>query len=321
MNVDTDTPDYLISAQELGSLTNQTYRDVLNEFEPEQLIKVTHQRIGILPKEVRNYLSQRGTDFAFKVIVHVNLKGGVGKTVSSITLATRALQYGFKTCILDLDSQGSATLAFNKVPDQDDPIFIDVWQRPSDMLIGALKKVQEGFYILPSALENGLLDANLTNPTWQKNAVRQVCAELKKNDFDLVIVDCPPSLGTAVISAICAADIIVIPTSHDVFAQQGLTLTLSEITAIRDTFGLPAPQIKILYTMFDRRITLSLQTYEKLQSQYPQYLIPFPIRTSSLYAKTSAAHKTVFSLNQMNQAKKDYDQYTRHLLGLDRETP
>ena len=215
-----------------------------------------------------------------------------------------------------MDAQANSTVAFNKVPDEEDPIFCDVWQNPEEMVMGSIRPITDGLHILPSSLENSLLDVNLINPGSQKKAVHGVCEVIKNNGFDLIMIDCPPSLGTAVISAICGADIIVIPTCCDEFSLKGLDFTLNEIESICDTFNLKKPEIHILLTQFDKRLNISTNAVEKISSRYPKYHVPFPIRISSLYSKMLEEKKTVFALTGKCRAKTDYDRYVRFLLKL-----
>ena len=265
---------------------------------------------------MKNFLSETGIDYSFKVVVFANMKGGVGKTTSAVSVATRAVQYGFRTCILDMDSQGSASFSFNMMPADDDPIFSDIWKNPDEMVMSALKKIDENLYLMPSSLDNGLLDLNLINPASQKNAVAQVCQTLKDNNFDLVIVDCPPSLGTAVISSVCAADIIVIPVCSDAFSIKGLQLVLSETESICSTFNLDIPKIEILYTKFDKRTGLSDEVLQDLRSWYPEFLFSSPIRTSTEFAKALGRKETIFASPRKSNGKEDYDHFVKHLLQL-----
>ena len=308
--------DYILTLAELAAAVSESEQALLRQLEPEGTFKLRGNRVGILPPYVRSFLRERGVDYSFQVIAHINLKGGVGKTTSTISLATRAAQYGFRTCILDMDSQGSATLAFGVTPQEDEPIFIDIWHRPGDMLMAALHEIQPGLYLLPSALENGLLDISLSNPASQKNAVRGICDVLRENAFDLVLIDCPPSLGAAVISSACAADLIVIPVGFDTFSLKGLQLTVNELNAIHETFGLPKPELNVLYTLFDRRVKQSTTTLKKLTAQYGERLIPVPIRTSTQFSKATNTFNTVFAAPGQRSTKEDYDHCLRHLLNI-----
>ncbi len=309
--------NYILTARELGTLTGQSTREILHHFDHQECINISGGLVGIPPQQVKKHLSARGVDYSFSVVAHINLKGGVGKTISSITAATRAVQYGFNTCLLDMDSQGSASLAFGIIPDEEAPVFCDVWQRPSEMVKDSLIHITDHLSLLPSSLENGLLDVHLMNPASQKHAVRGVCDVLQAHEFDLVIIDCPPSLGAAVISTICAADTIVIPVCGDSFSLKGLKLTLSEITSICEVFHLTQPTIHILYTKFDRRLKISRETFQQLSAMYHNLLIPVPIRTSSKYTNALAKQETIFATTRKSLAREDYDNYVRYLLGVD----
>lgn len=309
----------MISIDEFAGIFRLPKTRLQKAFKKDSLVKMPGGRRGIPPASLRSYFSKKGVDYSFRVIAHINLKGGTGKTTSTISAAARAAQYGFKTCILDMDSQANASLAFDLMPAEDEPIFSDIWQNPNEMVMGSLSRIDDDLYILPSSLENSLLDINLMNPVSQKNAVNGVCEVIGKNGFDLVMIDCPPSLGTAVISTICAADILVIPVCCDPFSIKGLEFTIREVASICDTFHLDAPKIHILLTKFDKRLAISANSLNEISSAYPDHLIPFPIRTSSEYAKMLDRHQTVFLRSGKSRAKTDYDRYVRYLLDFDND--
>jgi len=304
---------YMLTVDELSRLNGQQPKEILATFDETGLTPRSH----IMPSMVRQYFQRNGFEYAQKVVAHINLKGGTGKTTSAISLASRGAQYGFKTCIIDMDSQASASFAFGQEPQEDAPIFIDVWQNPRDMVMGAVREISEFLYILPSSLDNGLLDMQLINPAAQKNAVKGVCSELSGNGFDLIVIDCPPSLGTAIISTICATDIMVIPLNYDAFSKKGLDLTISETHSICDTFNLKIPEIKLLFTKFDGRIKMAKESFDQLMAKYPEAMVPFPIRTCSELSKTLDNHETIFASTRKNTARDDYDVYIKQLLGLD----
>lgn len=320
-STNTDAPLYRLSVTELATLQDLAVEHLLEALPDGTLQRGRGGQLEIPPASVRDYLSHQGVNYDFQVVAHINLKGGVGKTTTSVSLATRAAQYGFRCCLLDLDSQASATLALGVEPGEEQPVFVDIWQNPGDFLPGTLHTLQPGLSLFPSSLDNALLDVNLMNPSAQKQAVRSVCEKLRE-DYDLVVIDCPPSLGAAVVSAACAADTVVIPLGFDAFSRRGLALTLQEIREIRHTFGLPQPTVRLLLTLFDRRVKLALSRLEELQSHFGDALIPTPIHTSTQFPKAVDARRSVFAAGHASgPARGDYDAYTRHLLGLDQLLP
>lgn len=303
----------LLTTRELAAKCCTSIGELEKQFKPDELVRLNAATNGVTPEGVRRFLTERGVSYQFRVIVHTTMRGGIGKTTSTISTAVRAAQYGFKTCVLDLDPQGSSSLALEAVPDEDDPIFYDIWQRPDELLADALVTLSSHLSILPSSLENALLDASLLNPGSQKKAVRGVCDQLRLLGFDTVIVDCPPSLGIAVISAICAAQTIVVPVGSDAFSLKGLDLTLGEITSICDTFGLPHPSIRIIYTRYDQRETVSRNALARIRERHADLPLTV-IRTSSEFSKVLAAGETVFTRYAKNSARDDYDRHVSELL-------
>lgn len=312
---DSEYYSYTFTIKEIQQLPSFPFTSFLKFLEKHSDIenKANNQ---IEPSIIRQYLKSKYDTFVAQTIVLSNLKGGVGKTTAAISLATRAAQYGFKTCLLDLDSQASASLAFDKVATENEPIFLDVWQKPENDVTPSLKKINDYFYLLPSALENGLLDAQLSNPSNQKAAVKKVSDVLKNEGFEIIIIDSPPSLGTAVISAVCASDIIIIPIINDIFSMKGVELTLREITSIRETFGLEIPKIKILYNRFDKREKITFDIQKELKEKYPEYLFNNVIRVSTDFTRVLKNNETIFATNRKSKPKEDYDRVLRELVGL-----
>jgi chromosome partitioning protein len=196
----------------------------------------------------------------------------------------------------------------------DDAIFYDLWSKPAEHLPGALYEIQPGLLLLPSSLENSLLDSSLQHPALQKNAVRDVCAVLRQQDADLVVLDCPPSLGAATISALSAAHRLIIPVGTDAFSFKGLALTLSELAAITETFNLSPPERTVLLSRYDQREALARQAWERLQREYPKLLAPRPIRTSSLFGKALEERNTLFAGYRQHPVREDYEIVIRTLL-------
>lgn len=265
---------------------------------------------------------KEGADFSFKVVSHLNLRGGCSKTTATVSLATRGKQYGHKVCILDLDSQASASLAFKITATNDQLVFVDIYDDPKKVE-ESLIEIEPWLHILPSSLNNGLLDASLANkPNTQKTAVSMVCQELKKLGFTLVVIDCSPSLSASVISTICASNIIVIPVASDIFSRRGLELTLDEIQSICRTFGLTLPELKILFSRYDGREKLSIEALTDLAKDplYSKILLPCFIRTSTELPKSARSGETVFANFKNSSAREDYDMYAREILNLNKLT-
>jgi len=310
-------PSYVLTTQELAHVCQCKPHTLVKAFNKTELYHLPGGKLGIPPLLVRAYLQARGVDYSFVVLAHVNMRGGVAKTTSTISLATRAAQYGFKTCILDLDSLGSVSLAFDSAPVGNDLIFHDIWKKPQPHLPAVLKRIDEFLYLLPSSLDNGLLDTELREPQQQRDAVYNVCKALQQSGFDLIVIDCPPALSAVVISTICAADAIIIPVAGDAFSFTGLDVTLHEIKSICQTFSLELPDVRILPIRYQEHERVSSNALVRLQESYEEFLLPVQIRSSTLFDQALEMRQSVFANARKSPAREDYDQYVRYLLGID----
>lgn len=312
---------YLLTPTELAIVVNKTQSATSRFFRDNKYtVNLGGNRVGIYPEHVKSYLSNRGVDYSFRVISHINLRGGIGKTTASTHLATRAAQYGFNVALLDLDSQASTTVNMGLDDDDEQEVFIDIYNNPKEIK-NILKEVQPNLWLMPSSLNNGLLDVSLQQkPNLQKDSLRLACAALKKAGFDLVVIDAPPSLGAAVISTICASDIIVIPVDANKNSRIGIKLCLGEAKEIRKIFSINMPEIKILFCRYDGREKECFKQLTKLGSheEYGPYLLQSYIRTSSEVNKLVDRCETAFFGHKKSTVREDYDHYTRELLGLDR---
>ncbi|QEP42242.1 ParA family protein [Ectothiorhodospiraceae bacterium BW-2] len=306
---------YLLTLQELARLQGCEVAQLAERFTAEELVSLPGNRRALSFEAVRRYLQQQGHTYRSLVVAHVNLRGGVGKTTSSISLATRAVEYGYRTCLLDLDPQASASLAFNAEAGEGQPIFYDIWPQPAQ-IEAALVQIDPQLWLLPSSLDNTLLDSALQRPADQKQAVGALCRQLQQLGFDLIVIDAPPALNTAVISTICAVDLLVIPLAADSFSFRGVELTLQEVRSICDAFGVTLPKIQTLLVRYDGREVLNRQALERLQRDYRDYQLPVHIRTSTRLGRVLERRETIFAESRKDPARDDYDAYTRELLSI-----
>ncbi|MCP4004536.1 MAG: ParA family protein, partial [bacterium] len=130
------------------------------------------------------------------------------------------------------------------------------------------------------------------------------------------VIDCPPSLGAAVISTICATDVLVIPLWSDAFSFKGVDLTLEEIESICDTFNLEPPTARLLFSRHDKREKLSARAIERLTTEYQELFVPSVIGTSTELSRALARKETIFASPRSSPVKTAYDRFARIILGL-----
>ncbi len=313
---------YLCTATDIANITGKSLPAITKFFKDNS--HKQGKRVLLQKSKVREYLQKHGHNFDFLYSVHVNLRGASCKSTSTTVIASRLASLGYKVAVLDQDPQSSASLAFGYVSKDEDSILIDVIENPAS-LMSSLKMIEEGLYLLPSNLGNTVLDNVLgSHPAKQKSAIADLVLTLKKNGFDAVLIDCPPSLGSSVISAIASipqvGGSLFIPTVSDVFSLKGIQLLTSEAKKIWSSFGLQQPDIKILFARFDGRERLSLEAWSYLQkhTEFSKYLLPTYIKTDSSIPKSQKFGETLYAQTQKSSGKEDYDNLILDLTKLNR---
>ena len=205
-----------------------------------------------------------------KVISLVNQKGGVGKTTTSINLAASLGKLGKKTILIDLDPQGNTTtgLGINK-GDITYSIY-DVLNGSIEPKKGIIKTKFTNLSIIPATINLAGLDIELVekgyqNVTFKKNEQLRDALEKIKDNYEYVIIDCPPSLGLITTNALVASDSVIIPVQCEFFALEGITQLLNTIIMTQTRLN---PNLKIegvLLTLLDSRTNLGLEVVEEVR--------------------------------------------------------
>ena len=255
--------------------------------------------------------------FPNKVYVFQNIKGGVGKTEMTFSLAIRANLYGARVLCIDLDLQGNLTKGCFKVNPKNKPIMLDVIK--DDLPIEkTIINILPGLDLIPSDLDNGILDNTLMIGRFPLDKVyKQLLKDLLKN-YDLILIDCPPALTASVTAAALAADEIIAPVTPDEHSMSGLYLLCNEIKTIEKKFRVKIP-IKIVFNKFDIRNNLSHEKLDYLRNlqEYKEKLYLSYIRTAQDFPNAIEAGQTIFDVFKETSAKQDIDLLTKEILQIE----
>ncbi|HRZ40939.1 MAG TPA: ParA family protein, partial [Candidatus Omnitrophota bacterium] len=201
-----------------------------------------------------------------KIISIGNQKGGCGKTTTAINLAASFSRNGKKTLLIDLDPQAHASLGLNF--ESQDSMY-NVISRLAPRKLGItqiIKRVEKNFDIVPSNLLVGTLEQELADEIGRETKLVEVLEPLA-DQYDYILIDCPPSLGFLTINAIRASQEIYIPVETSRFSLQGVEHILDIVRLIRDRLNHPV-QYKILVTMFDSRLRHSFSMLSKMREMF-----------------------------------------------------
>lgn len=202
-----------------------------------------------------------------KIIAIVNQKGGVGKTTTSINLAASFAVMARKVMLIDLDPQGNATVGSGFDKSQ----FIHTAKHVllNEMNIHqALLKTQGNYDLLPATGELIVAEVQLMQATQRESRLKQILAQVV-NEYDYILIDCPPSLSILTVNALTAANSVLIPVQCEYYALEGLSGLLNTIEQTQVTIN-PSLHIEgILRTMYDGRNRLAVDVSTQLLQHFP----------------------------------------------------
>ncbi len=206
-----------------------------------------------------------------RVLAIANQKGGVGKTTTCINLAASLVATRRHVLLIDLDPQGNATTGSGIDKHELDVSVLDVLTGEKDLVDVIQFSEQGGYQILPSNRDLTAAEVVLLQ---LENREKRLLNALKpiRGNYDFILIDCPPSLNMLTVNALVAADAVLIPMQCEYYALEGLTDLIGSIQRITSALN-PTLEIEgILRTMYDPRLSLTLDVSEQLKAHFGEKL-------------------------------------------------
>lgn len=255
---------------------------------------------------------------AAKVIGFVNQKGGVGKTTSTINVATYLAQAGKKVLLVDLDPQGNASsgLGIDARRLEKNLYHAMILGLPTQEIV--LRTETEGLHIVPAAQDLAGAEIEMVHIENREfrlhNALRQV-----RPYYDYILIDSPPSLGLLTINGLVASDEVVIPVQTEYYALEGLSQLLGTIELVREHLQ---PNLKIggaLLTLYDRRNRLARQVVSEVRSHFPGPVFENVIPRSVRLAEAPSFGKSILDFDAFSKGARAYKGVVKELIAREEE--
>ena len=204
-----------------------------------------------------------------RIIAVANQKGGVGKTTTSINLAACLAEKGKKVLAVDMDPQGNLTSGLGVDKDSVEKSIYELIIGEVDIKEVINKEVLENLDIIPTSIDLSAAEIELIGVDDKEYILRNAIDQVK-DQYDFVIIDCPPSLSMLTINAMTTADSVIVPIQCEYYALEGLSQLIHTVELVKDRLNSKLEIEGVVFTMYDARTNLSLQVVENVQDNLQQ---------------------------------------------------
>ena len=206
-------------------------------------------------------------DYMGKIISIFNQKGGVGKTTTSINLAAGLGKLDKKVLLIDLDPQGNASSGLGINNEEIDNIIYDILALDKEARSAIYESSAENVSIIPSNNDLAGLEIELAREGNWENILKDKLVEIK-DDFDFILIDCPPSLGILSVISLIGSDSVIVPIQCEYYALEGVSQLFNTIELVREGFNPDLEVEGVVLSMFDGRTNLSIQVVEEVKAYF-----------------------------------------------------
>ena len=249
-----------------------------------------------------------------KIISIINQKGGVGKTTTSINFACGLAEEGYQVLLLDLDPQAHSTIGIGIDPGDYEYAIHDVLlkRKPFEEII--LKTPVENVYLAPSHIRLDKAEQQMTPEMFRESKLQSAIQDL---EYDFIVIDCRPTLGTLTINALYACDFIIVPSEMSRYALDGFSDLLDTIDTVKANSKLDKKEfIRLLLTKYDSRKTVTNDWIMDQLDTFKDLLFDTKIRQNEALNQSQIAQESIFDFKPHSSGAEDYLHLTKEFLAI-----
>ena len=248
-----------------------------------------------------------------KILAFINQKGGVGKTTSAVNVSMSLAVSEVKTLIVDLDPQSNATTGLSELIEETQKNIYDVLIRGTDIKEAVAKTQFSHLDIIPSTHDLVGAEIELVSIIAREYQLKTALKTIIRQ-YDIIILDCPPSLGLLTINALTSAHALIIPIQCEYYALEGLSQLLNTVRLVQRHLNRNLVIAGVLMTMYDSRLNLSKQVVEEVKGYFKDKLFKTLINRNVRLSEAPSFGKPALLYDANSSGAKNYLSLTEEIL-------
>ena len=252
-----------------------------------------------------------------KVISVANQKGGVGKTTTTVNLGTILAKRGKKVLLIDADPQGNATSGLGVEKDVE-PSTYDILVNDAELKDAVQDTIIKKLQVCPANMNLAGAEVELVSMMSREQRLKEKLEQVK-DDFDYVLIDCPPSLGLITLNAFTASDSVLIPVQCEYFALEGLGQLLNTINLVKKHLNKEIRIEGALLTMYDMRTNLSNQVVKEVKKYFEDKVYKTVIPRNVRVSEAPSYGMPITEYDPRSKGAKSYIKFAKEFLKINEE--
>ena len=249
----------------------------------------------------------------YRILCFANQKGGVGKTTSAVNVAACLARAGKKVLLVDADPQGNATSGIGVSKRELESTVYDVLIGRKTVAETVVETSAKNLFLLPSGIDLVGAELELADEPRREYRLKDALEQVRE-EYDYIIIDCPPALGLVTINTLVASDGVIIPLLCEYYSLEGLTQLNATIGQIRKRYNAHLELLGVLVNMYDGRLNLTVSVLEEIKKFFPGKVFRTPIPRSVRMSEAPSHGLSIVDYEPHGKGAAAYAAVTRELM-------